>query len=112
MHTELTDGVGKPRDYAAVALQRGLAEIGCSDHAPIGEENIVGTKRIDWLMPLDKLDTYVQWVREAQQEFPQLPIRLGLEVDYFPHNEDWIRKLAARHDWDFFLGGVHFLGAW
>lgn len=106
MHTELTDGVGRPRDYAAVALRRGLAEIGCSDHAPL----LRG--KSEWAMKRQDLDTYAVWVREAQEEFPQLSIRLGLEVDYVPDREDWIRELARLQPWDFFLGSVHYIGDW
>src|SRR5205823_640454 len=59
---------------------------------------------------LQDLDTYVEWVRQAQREFPQLSIKLGLEVDFIPDREDWIRELAAMHPWDFFLGSVHYIG--
>jgi len=104
MHTRLTDGVGKPVEYAAVAIERGLDEIGCSDHAPLGNRDT------DWHMKLADLDTYVGWVREAQQEFLQLPIKLGLEIDFIPGREDWIRQLAALHPWDFLLGSVHYIG--
>jgi histidinol-phosphatase (PHP family) len=106
MHTRLTDGVGEPADYAKVAIERGLQEIGCADHAPLGNRDT------DWHMKLDDLATYVDWVREAQAKFPQLPIKLGLEVDFIPGREDWIRELAAMHGWDFFLGSVHYIGDW
>ena len=104
MHTRLTDGTLEPVDYARVALSRGIDEIGCSDHAPLGDRDT------DWTMKLADLDTYVGWVRDAQRQFPQLSIKLGLEVDFFPGREGWIRELAARHPWDFFLGSVHFIG--
>lgn len=104
MHTRLTDGVGVPLDYAKVALERGLDEIGCSDHAPLGNRDTDST------MKLSDLDTYIGWVREAQQRFPSLSIKLGLEVDFIPGREDWIRELAAMHPWDYFLGSVHYLG--
>ena len=104
MHTRLTDGTGEPRDYARIALDRGLAEIGCADHAPLGN------RETDWTMKLADLATYVNWVRDAQREFPTLPIKLGLEVDFIPGREDWIRELAARYPWDYFLGSVHHLG--
>ena len=106
MHTRLTDGVGEPADYAQVAVTRGLNEIGCSDHAPLGNRDT------DWTMKLSDLDAYVAMVREAQRKFPQLPIKLGLEPDYIPGREDWIRELAAMHPWDFLLGSVHFIGDW
>jgi histidinol-phosphatase (PHP family) len=106
MHTRLTDGTGVPADYARVAIERGLDEIGCSEHAPLGNRDL------DWTLKLADLATYVGWVREAQAAFPALPIKLGLEVDYFPGREDWIRELAGLYPWDFFLGSVHFIGDW
>src|SRR5436309_5289003 len=104
MHTRLTDGTGMPADYARIALERGLDEIGCSDHAPLGNRDI------DWTMKLADLETYVGWVREAQQKFPSLSVKLGLEVDFIPGREDWIRELAGMYPWDFFLGSVHYIG--
>ena len=106
MHTRLTDGAGEPVEYARVALERGLHEIGCSEHAPLG------TRDTDWTLKEADLATYVGMVREAQRRFPQLTIKLGLEVDFFPGREDWIRHLARLHPWDFFLGSVHFIGDW
>ena len=104
MHTRLTDGAGEPADYAKAALDHGLDEIGCSDHAPLGNRDT------DWTMKLSDLGTYVGWVREAQQKLPQLSIKLGLEVDFIPGREDWVRELAAMYPWDFLLGSVHFIG--
>lgn len=104
MHTELTDGTGRPSEYARAAIQRKLDEIGCSDHAPLGNRDT------DWTMKRKDLETYVGWVRDAQRRFPQLPIKLGLEVDFIPGREDWIRELAGLHPWDYFLGSVHFIG--
>jgi histidinol-phosphatase (PHP family) len=60
-------------------------------------------------MRSDQLDEYVEKVRRAQREHPALTIRLGLEVDYLPGHENWIRELAARHPWDYFIGSVHYV---
>lgn len=106
MHTRLTDGIGEPVDYARVAIERGLDEIGCSDHAPLMDRDT------DWTLKRADLATYVSWVREAQERFPQLTIKLGLEVDFMPGCEPWVRELAAMYPWDFFLGSVHFIGDW
>jgi|SRR5579871_2331153 len=117
MHTELTDGIGVPLDYAKVAVERGLDEIGFSDHAPLGDGNILPQLGLEeyrgnWNMRLTDLSQYVEWVYEAQRKFPSLTIKLGLEVDYFPGREDWVRELAAMHPWDYFLGSVHFVDGW
>ena len=104
MHTRLTDGTQEPVDYARIAIDRGLDEICCTDHAPLGNRDT------DWTMKLADLDTYVELVRDAQLQFPQISIKLGLEVDFFPGREDWIRELAGMYPWDFILGSVHFIG--
>jgi histidinol-phosphatase (PHP family) len=60
-------------------------------------------------MRADQLDEYVEKVLKTQKDFPQLTIRLALEVDYLPGGEDWIRGLAARFPWDYFIGSVHYV---
>ena len=105
MHTPLCrHAVGEPVDYARRALEVGLTEIGFSDHSPMRRDDFD-----NWRMRNDQLDEYVEKVRRAQKEFPQLTIRLALEVDYLPGHEDWIRELAARHPWDYFIGSVHYV---
>jgi histidinol-phosphatase (PHP family) len=63
----------------------------------------------NWRMYAGQLDEYVAKVRQARKDFPQLTIRLALEIDYLPGGEDWIRNLAARHPWDYFIGSVHYV---
>ena len=106
MHTRLTDGVGEPVEYATIALERGVTEIGISDHAPLAD------RVTDWNMKETDLPLYVQMVCEAKRRYPQLTIKLGLEVDYLPDCADWVRDLASRYPWDYFLGSVHFIGEW
>jgi histidinol-phosphatase (PHP family) len=105
MHTPLCRHArGEPVDYAQRALEVGLSEIGFSDHSPMPRDDFD-----DWRMFNRQLDEYVEKVRQAQREFPQLTIRLALEVDYLPGQEDWIRDLATRHPWDYFIGSVHYV---
>lgn len=105
MHTPLCrHATGEPVDYARRAVEIGLTEIGFSDHSPMRKDNFD-----NWRMNASQLDEYVEKVRKAQRDFPQLTIRLALEVDYLPGHEDWIRELAARHPWDYFIGSVHYV---
>ena len=105
MHTPLCrHAVGEPVDYARRAVEIGLKEIGFSDHSPMPQDNFD-----NWRMFDRQLDEYVAKVRLAQDSFPQLTIRLALEVDYLPGHEDWIRQLAARQPWDYFIGSVHYV---
>jgi histidinol-phosphatase (PHP family) len=105
MHTPLCGhAVGEPIEYARQAARIGLAEIGFSDHSPMPRDDFD-----DWRMRLDQLDEYVAMVGAARRAYPNLIIKLALEVDYLPGQEDWIRELASRHPWDYFIGSVHYV---
>jgi histidinol-phosphatase (PHP family) len=105
MHTPLCrHATGEPTEYAAQAVKAGLTEIGFTDHSPMRQDDFD-----NWRMRSDQLDEYVEKVRRAQREHPQLTIKLSLEVDYLPGHEDWIRELATRHPWDYFIGSVHYV---
>lgn len=105
MHTPLCrHAAGEPVDYARHAVELGITEIGFSDHSPMPRDDFD-----NWRMLDSQLDEYVAKVRLAQKEFPQLTIRLALEVDYLPGHEAWIRQLASRYPWDYFIGSVHYV---
>lgn len=104
MHTPLCGhATGHPREYAAEAVRKGLKEIGFSEHNPMPE------KFDDWRMDLADFPAYLHMVGEARAEFSQLPIRLGLECDYLPGKEGWIRELSKKADFDYLIGAVHYI---
>ena len=104
MHTPLCGhATGHPREYAAEAVRKGLGEIGFSEHNPMPE------KFDDWRMDLADFSQYLQIVEEARQTQPQLPIRLGLECDFIPGREAWVRELAGMANFDYLIGAVHYI---
>jgi histidinol-phosphatase (PHP family) len=109
LHTPLCrHATGQPHELAECALKAGLTEIGFSDHNPMPQDGFD-----DWRMRLAELGDYIEKVEHARRQHPTLIIKLGLEVDYLPGNEDWVRELAARHPWDYLIGSVHYLSpAW
>jgi histidinol-phosphatase (PHP family) len=108
MHTPLCrHATGEPIDLARHALKLGLTEIGFSEHAPMIRDDYD-----DWHMVRADLATYVEKVEAARRAHPTLTIRLGLEVDYLPGHEEWVRELAAKHPWDYLLGAVHYVTDW
>ncbi len=105
MHTPLCrHASGEPAEYAARALALGFEEIGFSDHSPMPQDDFD-----NWRMRLDQLDEYVEKVRRAQRDVPNLTIKLALEIDFLPGHQDWIRQLAARYPWDYLIGSVHYV---
>jgi len=105
LHTPLCrHATGEPTDYARHALSLGLDEIGFSDHSPMPRDDFD-----DWRMRFDQLDEYCERVERARRDHPALAIKLALEVDFLPGQEDWVRDLAARHPWDYLIGSVHYI---
>lgn len=107
MHTPLCrHATGEPVEYARRARDLGLAEIGFTDHSPMARDDFD-----NWRMFDSQLDDYIQAVAHARREVPEVNIRIGLEVDFIPGHEAWIERLARRHDWDYFIGSVHYISS-
>jgi histidinol-phosphatase (PHP family) len=105
MHTPLCrHATGEPTELAAQAVKAGLGEIGFSDHNPMARDDFD-----NWRMVASELDVYVAKVEQARRDHPGLVIKLAMEVDYIPGYEGWIRELAGRHAWDYFIGSVHYV---
>jgi histidinol-phosphatase (PHP family) len=98
----------RAEEYAEQARAACVDEIGFSDHVyhfrqtePLWE--------IPWMLErcTDDLDEYVIAVEEAKGR--GLPVKLGLEVDYFPGIERRLADLLGPYEWDYLLGSVHFV---
>jgi histidinol-phosphatase (PHP family) len=105
MHTPLCrHATGEPTELAAQAIKVGLTEIGFSEHNPMVRDDWD-----EWHMLQANLDEYVEKVQKARREHPSLTIKLAMEVDFIPGHEGWIRELAGRQPWDYFIGAVHYV---
>lgn len=103
-HTHYCDGKNHPQEYIKSAIEQGLAAYGYSSHAPIGFNT-------DWCVKEAELDNYVKDVEQIKQDYSdRIEIYLGLEVDYIPGVASW-QKAAYRdrHNFDFFIGSIHFV---
>jgi histidinol-phosphatase (PHP family) len=90
------------------ARERGIDEIGFTEHVYYFRQT-----RECWSRPYQlercvyDLDVYVDAVLEAKRR--GLPIKLGLEVDWFPPADEPLADLLASYPWDYLLGSVHWL---
>jgi histidinol-phosphatase (PHP family) len=98
---------GRMEEYAARAVEMGLREIGFSDHFPM-----LHREDTTLSMGLDELPLYVREVEELRERFPQLSIRLGIEVDYLPGYEARQSSMLAEHPFDYIMGSLHFVDGW
>jgi len=104
---------GASRDFVRKAIERGLSEIGFTDHIPL---YFLPPERRDPRLAMreEELSGYLAEVAELAAEFAgKIPVRLGLEADYAEGHEDELARWLARADWDLVLGSVHWVaGDW
>jgi histidinol-phosphatase (PHP family) len=104
---------GASRDFVLRAIDRGLAEIGFTDHIPL---YFLPRERRDPRLAMreDQFDDYVAEVLALRKEFRgRIEVRLGLEADYAEGHEETLAAWLARAPWDLVLGSVHFVaGDW
>ncbi len=94
---------GEPGDYAAAAARRGLKGIVITCHNPMPEGYSARTR-----MAAEQFGDYQAMVARAQAEFAgEVDVRLGLECDYLPEFEPWLRQQLASAPLNYVLGSVH-----
>lgn len=91
--------------YRAVAEERGVAELGCSEHIYRFAQALEVWQHPLWReSATDDLDAYAGFVRERTD------LKLGIEADFVAGREDRMATLLDAHDWDYVVGSVHFVG--
>jgi histidinol-phosphatase (PHP family) len=95
---------GEPEAYVEAAIALGLREIGFSDHSPMPEDDFD-----DWRMKIGEFPRYLEMVDTARSKYPEIPVKLGLEVDYVEGRQDWCAELAEMAGFDYLIGSVHYI---
>jgi histidinol-phosphatase (PHP family) len=104
MHTPLCKHAwGEPEEYAQQAIKAGLKGIIFTCHAPM-PNGFWPTVR----MSESEFEIYVAIVQRAAEAYKnKIHVCLGLESEWFPGQEDYIRTLHEKAEFDYVLGAVH-----
>lgn len=90
--------------YRATATERGISELGVSEHVYRFEQALAVWQHPLWQrFAIDDIDVYCEFVRERTD------LRLGIEADFVPGGEDRMANLLQARDFDYVIGSVHFL---
>ncbi len=109
-HTALCKhAVGGMEEYIESAIEKGLLEIGVSCHNPMPEgydlEHRMTAREFD--------EIYKPGVKKLQEKYAgDITVKFGVEVDFYPGTESYVSDFIARHEFDYVIGSVHYLGAW
>jgi histidinol-phosphatase (PHP family) len=94
--------------FVASARAAGVDEIGFTEHVYYFEQT-----RSLWTVPYQvercvyDIERYVQAVVAAQER--DLPVKLGLEVDYVRGREEETLEILSPYPWDYLLGSLHYI---
>jgi histidinol-phosphatase (PHP family) len=106
VHTKASpDAEGSMKEYLKKAEQKKIEEVGFSDH--IFLQHLDGYS--DFLV--NAMPAYVQDFLAFKKK-AEIPVKLGVEVDFFP---DIIEKMGAfirKYPFDYVIGSVHVIGEW
>ena len=117
---------GLIESYVEAAAARGVTELGFTEHLYRTAEGAATLGRFweseprsdladhtEAMVAVDaglSLSKYVEAILEARQR--GLPVKLGLEVDFFASSIDEVLDLLAPYPFDFLIGSVHWVGGW
>lgn len=98
---------GEPRAYVQAAKAAGLQGLVFTDHSPMPA----------WFDPevrmdLEELPFYHALLEQVRVEAGSFYVGIGLEADYHPGTEYFVKRLLSSYDYDYIIGSVHYLGAW
>jgi len=110
-------------DYAG---QRGITDLYLLEHSHRFREfgkvykhvNVhdpdIGAYQRNWLgrKMQRSLDEYAQLIEEIRKEDFPISVYCGLEVCYFPGEEQEIAAVTSGYKWDFLTGAVHWIDGW
>jgi len=109
-HTALCKhAVGEMEEYVESAIDKGLTEIGISCHNPMPE----GYDPEHRMSIEEFYAIYKPRVAQLREKYEgAITIKFGLEADFYPGTEAYVKDFIAQSDFDYVLGSVHYLGAW
>jgi histidinol-phosphatase (PHP family) len=113
-------------EYINQACKMGIKELYLLEHSHrfkeffqiyrhiLQDDSPVGVYQREWLKRKMKrsLGEYYSLIRAMRQEVLPLKVYWGLEICYFPGEEQALQAIAAGFDWDFLTGAVHWLDGW
>jgi histidinol-phosphatase (PHP family) len=90
--------------YRAAAEERGIAELGASEHVYRFRQALDVWQHPFWREnAVDDIDAYVEFARDQG-------LKAGVEADFVPGREDRMANLLETRPWDYVIGSVHFVG--
>ncbi|HHT84337.1 MAG: histidinol-phosphatase HisJ family protein [Bacillota bacterium] len=93
-HGECGNSLEELIPFFREASQQGLAHLGIADHTQLAPRRVVSA------------------LRQANTYFPEVELKLGLELDLSRDTEEELKLALDMPELDFVIGSVHYIGDW
>ena len=95
---------GTMKEYVKAAISSGLKEMGFADHNPFPAQY-----DSHYRMRYEDLNNYYNIIEDLRTQFPQIEIKIGIELDYVAMAIDYLIKFLNNNKFDYVIGSVHYL---
>ena len=103
IHTSFNDGANTLDQMIEACIEKGMDEVGITDHFGIFPETGLGSFKI-----FIELDQYFDAIKEAKEKYKdRIKIKGTLELDTYEENLDEMTDLLNSYHPDYILGGIH-----
>lgn len=109
-HTSYAHGNSTVKEMFEKGRLLGLKVHGFSEHSPRPLSYDYPSEYREKLQKM--LPTYVAEVKELQENQNDVKVLFGMEVDWIEKERAFVEETAKMHDFDYLIGGIHFLGHW
>ena len=106
VHTKASpDAEGSMEEYVRKAEQKKIEEVGFSDH--------IFLRRLGYYSDflVDAMPVYVRDFLTFKEKV-EMPVKLGVEVDFFPDIIEKMGVFIRKYPFDYVIGSVHVIGEW
>jgi histidinol-phosphatase (PHP family) len=100
---------GSMEEYVRRARELKIEEICFTPHIPLLDFH---RGRSDLRMAYEDLESYIDSVQEIRARYPDYTILCGVEADYYPGYEEYLKRVLSLCDFDLVLLSVHFVHSW
>lgn len=111
MHTSASHGKNTVEEMYYAANEKGIDIQGFSEHAPRPHKYsypIEYNKHLSYNFP-----QYIESVSHIKKcGFEHHKVLLGVEIDWLPSENLFMDSVISMYNFDYIIGGVHFLGSW
>lgn len=104
--------VGSMDEYIDRAIARGISEIGLTDHLYLYFLDS-SLREKSWAMAEETFDEHYREMLELRERYrDDIEVRVSVEADFVPGHEDQLDRILGQYEFDYILGGVHFVRGW